>query len=148
MKEPFLFDLVNKLYHTATDNFSDELKEQSELNAFVLGFIGSEAVIRSIQFASEKILPKKFNDEILPYIEKGCRIGITTAPIIYAALNPYDFFQVIKEHPTYSSGMIGAYLGLMDSSNIHIKEKLKEESLFKKIKKGVKELDQTIEDIF
>ena len=135
MKEPFLYDLVNKMYHFATDNLSEELKEQGGLNAFVLGSAGSYSLINLIQFASEKILPEKFNNNVLPHIEKGCQIGITAVPFLYALTNPNEFYQIVNEHPTYSLGIFGTYLGLMISANQHINKKLKKKESLKRIKK-------------
>jgi hypothetical protein len=129
MTKPFLFDLVDSLYHGVMDNMPGYLQERSMGGAFVLGYFGNYLLFRGIQKLSETMLPEKFNNKHLVNIEKLLRGALIIAPTIYAFTKPENIKYVLTNHPTYASGMIGAGLGALTSATKHINEKNLEEKL-------------------
>lgn len=49
-------------------------------------------------------------------------------PVIYGFTDPERAKQIIKEHPTYISGMVGATLGAVAAATKHIHKMDKEKS--------------------
>ncbi len=116
MKKPFLFDTVNFLYHKAINYAPKFFQERSMGSAFILGYGGSYLLIDLVQKTSEVLMSNEFNTAYLPILEKIC-IALTIAtPVVYSFIKPKEMQEIVKEHPTYTSGMIGAGLGAIHST--------------------------------
>lgn len=116
MKQPILYGLVDKLYHGTVDHGPRFFQERPEATAAVLGGIGSYVVLTGVQAISRYIvdpLLPGFHDNILPRLEELCMIGITIGPALYAGIRPKDIHTIITEHPVYTSGMAGVWIGSM-----------------------------------
>jgi|SRR3989344_3604789 len=107
--KPF-YNQVNYLYHLVMDNFPELPQEGNMASAFVLGGLGIYSVVSGLQWASEKIVPN-FDKKILPLLEKGCIAGMIAVPLVYAFVDPEGAKNIITQHPTYTSGMLGVEVG-------------------------------------
>jgi len=115
MAKPFLFDAVNFLYHKVMDQAPKALQERSMGSAFVLGSIGNYLLVDGIQVFSKFFMSKNFNVYTLPTLEEICVVGTIVIPLIYSFNKPKEMEEIIKTHPTYSYGMLGAGLGAITS---------------------------------
>ncbi len=109
-----LYDIVNYLYNSVMNYAPDFFKERPVFSAFSLGFLGSSSLVSSLQYASKNLVNKiipEFDDKILPSLEKACIFCITSIPLAYSFFNPEDIENIISNHPVYTSGMLGVYLG-------------------------------------
>lgn len=112
--KPFLYDVVNTLYKAVESIMPEFIRERAMFNAFVLGSAGTFGVIKGLQALSRKFMDKVipyFNRKYLPIIEKAGLAVITAAPLVYAAVDPEGAQHIVTQHPVYTSGMAGAYLG-------------------------------------
>lgn len=116
MTKPFLFDLVDTLYHRVMDHAPNYLKDRSMGSAFVLGYVGNYFLIDLVQGFSKLVMPEFFDQDVLPILEKICIGATVAAPVIYSFIKPKELEKVVREHPTYTSGMIGAGLGAIHST--------------------------------
>jgi len=125
MTKPPLWDLVNKLYHGLMDIMPQSLQERSMASAFTLGAAGSYCLVRSLQWLSKKVdkVVPGFDGIALPALEKICVAGMSLAPLIYSAVDPEGAMSVLKEHPTYISGMAGVYVGSIGGAlqDLHVR---------------------------
>ena len=115
MKKPFLFNTVDFLYNKVMKHAPKSLQERSIGSAFVLGYSGNYLSIDGIQIFSKMFMPQEFDQYILPVLEGICVAATVTAPLVYSFIKPKEIETTIKEHPTYSSGMIGAGFGAITS---------------------------------
>ena len=127
MIKPFLFDLVDKAYHSVMDQTPLYLQERSMGSAFVLGAAGTWGLTRLLQLSFDNALPKSFNQKYLLFIEKLGIISVIGIPLAYSFFDPRGVQQIMQEHPTYTSGMIGSGLGtiIANSQDILKKEDIK-----------------------
>jgi len=123
MEKPFLFDLVNWAYNGVMGNMPEYLQERSMPSAFLLGFTGNYILVKSIQKISDKIMPKGFNKDILPIIENLCVYLTVASPLMYGLIDPQGLQEVMQEHPTYTSGMIGAGLSAILAAKSDVDKK-------------------------
>lgn len=114
MDKPPLYDIVNKLYHGATDLMPQSLQDRDMALAAVLGAAGIYGVVRGLQWTSKNVMNKvipNFDEKRLPALEKICIAGMALAPIAYGLIDPHGAREIMTQHPTYTSGMAGVYVG-------------------------------------
>lgn len=114
MTKPFLYDIVDKLYHVVMDPMPHVIREREQASAFVLGTAGIYGVARAFQWASRHIIDKVipgFDENALPVFEKICIAGMAAAPILYALIDPEGAKAITAQHPVYAAGMAGVYAG-------------------------------------
>lgn len=114
MTKPFLYDIVNTLYHGVMDIMPQFLQDSPMASAFVLGTGGIYGVVRGFQAFSKKFVSRvipHFDKELLPKLEKVCIAGMAVAPVLYAFIDPERANEIMAQHPVYTSGMAGVYLG-------------------------------------
>ena len=119
MQKPPFYEIVDKAYRLIIDNTSQAIQERRIVIAPVLGAIGSYGVIKSLQWTSKNVVDKVipgFDEHALPLLEKICMIGITIAPIVYGIVDPETARNIMVQHPTYTTGMFGAYAGCMTAA--------------------------------
>ena len=116
MAKPFLFNIVNFLYHTVMDHAPKFLQERSMTSAFVLGYGGNYLLLDGIQLFSKIFMPQEFDQYTLPLLEKICIASTIATPLIYSFVKPKEMQDIVREHPTYTSGIIGAGLGAIHST--------------------------------
>ena len=100
-----LYNVVDYLYHGVMDHMPESFQERSIASAFFLGSVGSYAVTK----ISSALLNKAFPRIVLG---KGLSYLIAGAPFLYAAFDPDGAREIMSQHPTYTSGMVGACLGV------------------------------------
>lgn len=114
MKEPFLYNVVDILYHSVADNSPQVVQDRPMASAFILGSLGIYGVVRSLQWSSKNVVNyfiSDFDEKYLPILEKACIGGMIAVPILYAIVNPNKAREIITQHPIYTSGMIGVAFG-------------------------------------
>lgn len=114
MKEPLLYDIVNRLYHGVMDNMPQVLQDRDMASAFVLGSVGIYSVVRGLQWTSRKMMNRlipNFDEKWLPILEKVCIVGMVAAPVLYSLVDPEGAKEIMTQHPTYTSGMVGVCVG-------------------------------------
>ncbi|MBD3249113.1 hypothetical protein GF336_03645 [Candidatus Woesearchaeota archaeon] len=114
MGEPFLYDVVDKLYNSVMDHMPQALQDRDMASAFVLGTVGIYSVVKGLQWTSKNVMNKiisNFDEKWLPNLEKACTLGMAVAPVLYAAIDPEGAKEIMTQHPTYTSGMAGVYAG-------------------------------------
>ncbi|MEK6943500.1 MAG: hypothetical protein AABX00_05545 [Nanoarchaeota archaeon] len=114
MNKPPLYDIVDKLYHGVMDKMPQALQDRGEAMAFLLGAGGIYGVVKGLQWTSRNAMNKlipNFDEKWLPALEKICIAGMASAPIIYAMADPDGARDIMTQHPTYTSGMAGVYVG-------------------------------------
>lgn len=87
---------------------------ESITHAFALGFLGSFSIVKGLQWTSKKIVDKvipNFDSKALPCLEKICSVAMFSAPMMYSIIDPEGANEILTNHPVYSSGMSGVYLG-------------------------------------
>ena len=136
MAKPFLYDVVDKLYHGVMDIMPKALQERDMSSAFVLGSTGIYGVVRGLQWTSKNLMNKiipDFDDKWLPKLEKAFIVGMAAAPILYGLIDPDGAREIMTQHPTYTSGMAGVYTGSITGAaqDLHkrSKQKLEEKVL-------------------
>ena len=135
MAKPFLWDVVNTLYHSVMDNMPQAIQDRSVASAFILGTAGSYGLVRGLQWTSKNLIKKiipDFDKKILPKLEKVCIVGLASVPLVYSLIDPEGANQILSQHPVYSAGMIGVYTGSITGAvqDLHKKSKQNlEESL-------------------
>ena len=119
MTDPFLWAIVNFLYHRVMDNMPQLLQDRPVFSAIVLGSAGSYGLVKSLQWFSNKYMDyfiPGFDKEYLPKLEKACIYGIIGIPMAYSFLNPNEAKAIISEHPIYSAGMsAAAFSGIFEA---------------------------------
>lgn len=130
MSKPFLYDTVDKLYHLVMDPMPQSIRERDVESAFLLGFIGVYGVVRGLQWTSknayDKISPG-FHEYILPTLEKICITTMAITPFVYATFDSQGAKQLISEHPVYTFGMVGVYVGSLAAAIQDLKNRNKED---------------------
>ena len=109
MVEPLLFDTVDFLYHAVMDHMPKWLQAKDMASAAVLGGTGAYTLTKIAQWVTRS--SDGFYESWMPAIERLGITALTAGPIIYAALDPEGAREIMKMHPTYTSGMTGVYLG-------------------------------------
>ncbi|MEK6835376.1 MAG: hypothetical protein AABX61_03880 [Nanoarchaeota archaeon] len=130
MAKPFLFDVVNALYNGVMDHAPKSLQERSMFSALALGYVGNYLLTRGIQKTSEMFMSEEFNKKHLPLIEEVCIYLTIGAPLLYMMIDSNGMQELIQEHPTYVSGMLGAGLGAITAAQNDIKGKKSLENKF------------------
>lgn len=108
--KPPLYDFVDRLYHIVMDRMPEAVQERNMASAFTLGAAGTVAAVKGVQWLSAAY-DQTFRDKTLPNLEVWSVAALLAAPIIYNALNPGRMTETIIRHPTYTSGMLGSWLG-------------------------------------
>ena len=98
------------------DHTPKPLQKRSIGSAFVLGYAGNYLLVDLIQGSSKLFMPNEFNSVYLPFLEKACIVLAIAAPVFYSFIKTNEMENLIKEHPTYTSGIIGAGLGAIHST--------------------------------
>jgi len=114
MNKPFLYDLVDKAYHTVIDYMPDAVQDRDMASAFVLGGAGMYSIVKGLQWTSKNIMNRfvyDFDENWLPKLEKTCIVGMAVAPLVYSLIDPEGARAMVAHHPTYSSGMAGVWAG-------------------------------------
>jgi len=114
MTNPPLFDVVDTLYRSVMDNMPQALQERSMISAFALGSVGTFGVVRGLQWLSKNVVAKvtpDFHHRVLPTLERLCLVSMAAIPFVYAAVDPEGAREIMTQHPTYTSGMAGVYVG-------------------------------------
>ncbi|QQG38698.1 MAG: hypothetical protein HYS32_03790 [Candidatus Woesearchaeota archaeon] len=138
MERPFLYDTVDFLYSSVMDNMPEVLRERSMASAFVLGATGIYGTVRLLQFASKNLVERLFpgfHDKVLPKIEKICTVGMATTPFLYALIDPDGAKQIMVEHPTYTSGMAGVYVGSIAAALQDLRSKSNNKLIEERVKR-------------
>jgi len=120
------YNLVDKLYHGATDWMPQIVRDRDILIAPVLGYGGIRGVVKGLQFLSEKFSKRynnKFDNIALPILERISQVTITLFPLGYSIFDPEGAKEIMTQHPVYTSGMVGLWIGAMQQAQIHIKSK-------------------------
>jgi hypothetical protein len=107
---PPLYEIVDFLSKESSKVTPQFLEDRPILKNFTYGFVGSNGVMHLMQYGVSKAFPK-FYDTQFPKIEKWLGRGIIAVPILYAAIDPQAFQQMVQDHPVYSGGMVGAIWG-------------------------------------
>ena len=131
MPEPFLYDTVDKLYHLVMNPMPRFIRERDVDSAFLLGAIGIYSVVKGLQWASINLTDRfksGFHEDILPNLEKICITAMVITPFVYASLDPQGAKQVISEHPVYTSGMAGVYVGSITAALQDLNKRTKDSS--------------------
>ena len=114
MTDPILYDVVDTLYHGVMNHMPEALQTRDMLSAFLLGGSGIYCVVRSLQWMSRNMMDgfiANFDEKVIPVLEKICIISMGSAPFIYAAVDPEGAREMVMEHPVYTAGMAGVYIG-------------------------------------
>ncbi len=114
MTKPFLYNVVDKLYNTVMDNMPQALQDRDMGSAAILGSGGIYAVVRGLQWTSKNVIDKiipGFDDKCLPVLEKICIGSMAAAPIVYYLADPVGAKEITTQHPTYTYGMAGVWVG-------------------------------------
>jgi hypothetical protein len=136
MAKPFLYDVVNMLYHGVMDNMPDFLREREMSSAFLLGAGGICGVVRGLQWLSKNVADKVipgFDKKALPVLEKICIAGMAAAPVVYGLIDPEGAKQVVAQHPVYTAGMAGVYAGSIVGAAQDIVKRSKEKALEERV---------------
>ncbi len=116
MEKPVLWDVVNYLYHIVMDHMPKLLQDRDMGSAFVLGSVGSYAVTRGCQKIAKRYSPR-FYEKAVPIIDIVTMTGIVGIPLVYSLIDPEGAREILRQHPTYSSGMLGASMGAFYAAN-------------------------------
>ena len=139
MSEPFLYGLVDTLYHKVMDSMPQALQDRDMASAFVLGSAGIYGVVRGLQWASknfmDRIIPN-FDAKWLPKLEKICAVGMAAAPILYSIFDQEGAKEIMAQHPTYTSGMVGVWAGSITAAVQDLHNRSKQNSLDEKLLKN------------
>lgn len=130
MPNPFLYDTVDKLYHIVMSPMPNFIGQRDLESAFLLGAVGIYGVVRGMQWTSKNIVDKitpKFHENIIYNLEKICIFGMAVTPFVYATLDPQGAKQIISEHPVYTSGMTGVYVGSITAAIQDLKKRNRED---------------------
>ncbi len=114
MSDPIFYDTVDTLYHAVMDTMPQFLQDRPMASAFGLGSSAQFGVVKFLQVISKSVVAyysQWFEQEALPFLEKACTIGMFTAPILYAFIDPDGAKEIMTLHPTYTSGMLGVWSG-------------------------------------
>jgi hypothetical protein len=127
MTDPILYNILDKAYNGVMQNMPQALQDSDMASAFILGSAGSYVAIRATQWLS-KIFPN-FEEKCLPTLEKICMVGLGFAPLIYAAADPQGAKEIMTQHPAYTSGLMGAWVGCMSGAAQDLYKRKKKKSL-------------------
>ena len=136
MKEPFLYDIVDALYHGVMDNMPQAVQERNISSAFILGSLGIYGVVRGLQWGSKNVMNyfiPNFDEKYLPVMEKACIGGMIAIPLLYSMINPTEAIEIITQHPIYTSGMIGVAFGSIAGALQDLNKRSKQKSLEEKL---------------
>lgn len=137
MAKPFLWDVVNVLYHSVMDRMPQALQDRDMASAFVLGSAGAYGVVKGLQWTSKHVMNRiipDFDEKCLPLLEKVCIVGMAAAPVVYAIFDPEGAREIMTQHPTYTSGMAGVYAGSITGAAQDLHRRSKERSLEEHVK--------------
>ena len=107
MSDPIFYDTVDVLYHAVVDRPPSE-------KAFLLGSGFTYLLVNRLQWASRNIADfyiSNFDENILPTLEKGCIAAMAVAPFLFYLIDPEGAKEIMAQHPVYTSGMFGVWLG-------------------------------------
>ena len=120
--KPF-YDLVNWSYHTVMDRMPQSLRERDMASAFALGGTGSYVATRiallGLRLAVNMVNPE--SERWVPLLLMAGASALPTVTFLYGVRNPRGIKETVTEHPTYTSGMLGAYLGGLAATIQYIK---------------------------
>jgi hypothetical protein len=135
--KPFLYKTVDFLYNGVMNHAPEVLQKRSMASAFLLGAIGIYGVVKGLQFTSKKVMNRiipDFDEKWLPKLEKTCIAAMGAAPVIYFAIDPDGAQELLRNHPVYTSGMAGVYVGSITGAaqDLHKRkvERIKQENKF------------------
>ncbi|NQV08636.1 hypothetical protein HQ529_02150 [Candidatus Woesearchaeota archaeon] len=124
MTELFLYKPVDKLYHSVMDHMPEPIQRKEKTSAFLLGGAGITAVVKGLQKLAEtnliNFVMTDFNEKYLPVLEGMCIAGITGVPLWYMTTHPTEFKRILRDHPVYSAGMIGVYVGSVGTALVDL----------------------------
>ncbi len=125
MPDPPFFGFVDWAYNTVIDSMPEFLNERPMFSALALGYLGNRAAVQCLQLASKGIdrLKHGFDDEYFPAIEYALRTGISIAPFIYGLVDPEGAKAIVSQHPVYTAGMAGAYVGALHGFSRDLSER-------------------------
>ena len=82
-------------------------------SAFILGGTGSYVATRialsGLRLAVNMVNPE--SERWVPPLEIAGALALPAVTLLYGFRNPRGIKETVTKHPTYTSGMIGAYLG-------------------------------------
>ncbi len=136
MSKPFLYDAVDTLYNGLMNHMPQALQDRDMTSAAVLGAVGTYGVIRGSQWTSKNVMNKlipNFDEKWLPILEKICIAGMSVAPVVYAGFDPNGAKEIMTQHPTYTSGMLGVLAGSLTGAVQDLYKRSKQKALEEKL---------------
>ena len=131
MVEPFLFETADYLSKTVMQYMPEFVQNRPHVANYLFGAGGISAVVKGLQWTSTKIerVVEGFDTKFLPVAEKAC-IGIMTlAPLAYGVIDPQGLNEIITQHPVYTSGMAGVWVGSVATAAYDLHKRSIEDTL-------------------